>query len=118
MIKVKTKVGDVIMCMFPNETYSVETFDKDDCRIRFINCAEINNITYNNLQLIGKISELDKELEEFVDWSVFDEPIKLYVNYIDDNPWFKTPKQSFISLIKSQHPEFQENKDYLLIKLL
>jgi len=74
-------------------------------------------------------SELDKELEEFVDFKYIagvdpiEEPLliineKWYIDYIDNNNYYKTPKQSFISLIKSQHPEFDSEKEWLVIKLL
>lgn len=75
--------------------------------------------------IIGKLSQLDKELEEFVE----KHPNINYRDYLCSsllkaiNGWtanwiYLTPKESFISLIKSQHPEFQEDKEYLLIKLL
>lgn len=106
MIKVKTKVGDVLIMLY------------DDY---------IKTPILTNYRSIGKLLQLDKELEEFVD--------KMYINYGTKKPIHfgydnyikcdkginlacETPKQSFVSLIKSQHPEFDESKEYLLIKLL
>lgn len=74
---------------------------------------------WNDFEILNKLSKLDKELEEFVD--------KILTSTIGIDYWesydryynsYKTPKQSFISLIKSQRPEFQEDKEWLVIKLL
>ncbi len=80
-------------------------------------------ITPNQFEILNKLSQLDKELEEFVELTgtgLF----KMY-NWTEDKvkeigiqPLTTSSKKSFISLIKSQHPEFDSEKEYLLIKLL
>lgn len=49
----------------------------------------------------GKYSELtDSECEGLVEWNEFDEGVKLYQNYYNDN-WFHNPKESLESLFRT-----------------
>lgn len=111
MIKVKTKAGDVIL--INNNIH--KTFEE----IFTIPGLE------KGFKYFGDLSQLDKELEEFVHKMLQNNPpdqeIKFrgqYYDYCELTSYLDSPKQSFISLIKSQHPEFDSEKEYLLIKLL
>lgn len=83
----------------------------------------------NQFEIIGKLSELDKELEEYIDSFNYDPEYKKddkftwykdYIYPIIDEELFdiETPKDSFISLIKLQHSEFDVTKEWLIIKIL
>jgi hypothetical protein len=133
MIKINTKIGDILVVEIPEECFKVTNIDYPDWYLDngIMNIELV--ILYGksgtlekrfdidrqikNCNLLGKLSQLDKELEEFVD--VKNNWYKNYIIGLGGINWheFKAPKQSFISLIKSQHPEFDENKEYLLIKL-
>lgn len=170
MVKIKTKVGDIGLVCVPNDVNWVEIsknnlggfintsldlkennyflqYGKEKCGFPPSKSVYYNPKTFyclvgiKNPIYIGKLSQLDKELEEFVDrWGDdisrdivnfialgYSDIVKIdgngnlyYKDYLDNmnNNYTLTPKQSFISLIKSQHPEFDESKEYLLIKLL
>ncbi len=113
-------------------------WETEDGRIEGI---KTNFQKWSAFEILNKLSKLDKELEEFVDrWGDdisrdivnfivlgYSDIVKIdgngnlcYKDYLDNmnNNYTLTPKQSFISLVKSQHSEFQEDKEWLVIKLL
>ena len=134
---IKTKVGDVGLIEVPKLAfyfdwgYCSQHDSNNNPKIQIYWETEDDRlggiitkfITSNQFEILDKLSQLDKELEEFVELTntgLF----KMY-NWTEDKinaagiqPITTSSKKSFISLIKSQHPEFDESKEYLLIKLL
>lgn len=90
---------------------------------------ELNNneLIYTN-KVLGKLSDLtDKECEEFVEFNFpFDgQSIKIYKNYYyvplepwDTKPWYKSAKESFISLLQSKGINTSNEDKLLIIKML
>ena len=107
MIKVKTKVGDVgLVELNVDKSYSVE--------------ARLVLEQFERFRSIGKLSQLDKELEEFVEFKypfdgqydkVFRNYLKLARNYL-----LNSAKESFISLLQSEG--IDTGKEYLIIRIL
>lgn len=107
MIKIKTKVGEILLINNRiNKTFE-EIFTIPGLEKRF--------------KYLGELSGLDKELEEFVDKSLplpLTEKSNWYYKDYTNTTCLLNIKESFISLIKSQYPDFEENNEYLLIKIL
>ena len=82
-------------------------------------------ITPNQFDILNKLSQLDKELEEFVDkvenilnpFQIGDDDNIYFEDYSKSYPeLFKTAKESFISLLESEG--IDTSKEYLVIKIL
>ena len=138
MKQIKTRSGDILCVEVPInidlDTLSYST--SQDLHLLTTDGKDVDIYCNNtpDVKILGKLSELDKELDEFVDRNVIakgeeidgfvlkEDFIMGWKNYINNKtvqPYeFDTPKQSFISLVKSQHPEFQGDKEWLVIKLL
>ena len=142
MKQIKTKSGNIGIIEVPKLAFYFDWIEgkngniyiywgTEDGRIEFI---KTNFQKWSDFEILNKLSQLDKELDEFVDRNVIakgeeidgfvlkEDFIMGWKNYINNKtvqPYeFDTPKQSFISLVKSQHPEFQGDKEWLVIKLL
>ena len=72
MKQIRTKSGEILCVEFPEEAYLIDSVDNPKFKysVRFVNCPEINNVEYKELEPLGKLSELtDKDCEEFVECS-------------------------------------------------
>ena len=127
MKTIQTKSGEILLVKVPEEAYLIDPIDNPKFKysIRFINCLEIHFIKYNELNPLGKFSELeDKDFEEFVHGIIQNDPpdqeIKFrgfWTDYLDYSKYLSSSKHSFETLCKSQGIEDDLN-DYLLIKKL
>lgn len=124
MKQIKTKSGNIGIIEVPKLAFYFDWiegkngniyiyWETEDGRIEVI---KTNFQKWSDFEILNKLSQLDKELDEFID--VVSNNLFLYRDYLCKDFTILKRKQSFISLIKSQHPEFQEDKEYLLIRLL
>lgn len=130
MKQIKTKSGEILIAEVPEDidldTLSYST--SQDLHLLTATGKDVdiycNNIP--DIKLIGILSELtDEQCEEFVEFNFpFDgQSIKIYKNYYyvplepwDTNPWYKSAKESFISLLQSEG--IDTSKELLIIKIL
>ena len=135
MITIKTKVGDVGLVEVPKLAfyfdwgYCTKHDSNNNPKIQIYWEAEddglggiiTNFIKSNQFEILDKLSQLDKELEEFVELTntgLF----KMY-NWTEDKikadgiqPITTSSKKSFISLLESEG--IDTSKEYLVIKIL
>ncbi len=119
MRTIQTKSGELLLVKVPEEAYLIAPIDNPKFKysIRFVNCPEIHFIKYNELNSLGKFSQLKNEdLEEFVDSSTHLSGDVMYRDYTFEE-WedCATVQDSFISLCKSQGIE-DDLDNYLIIK--
>ena len=135
MITIKTKVGDVGLVEVPKLAvyfdwgYCTKHDSNNNPKIQIYWEAEddglggiiTNFIKSNQFEILDKLSQLDKELEEFVELTntgLF----KMY-NWTEDKikaagiqPITTSSKKSFISLLESEGVD--TSKEYLIIKVI
>lgn len=74
---------------------------------------------FKGYKIVGKLSDID--LSEYVDSFIGKYSGRVYLDYNTDIDFLfelKTPYESFISLCKSQDVQIDENKEYLIIKII
>ena len=133
MKQIKTKSGKIICVEVPEESFNFTIYDNGvyfEPRLpEYLQFQSVNFKTYDlKLKILGKLSELtDKGCEEFVEFNFpFDgQSIKIYKNYYyvplepwDTTPWYKSAKESFLSLLESEGVDTSNEDKLLIIKVL